>query len=523
MMKRTRVFALLAVIAVVLFGGITLANAATSIPESVVSDGIREVEYIKNFPVIVKTADNGKYFIYCMNMSATYAGNITFSKTGTVDDGYLFILKHRPQTGNKDKDFYITQMAVWYYEDYLTGTDFNLQREVKEYIVSNLEKDEVARYIYNLYKGAKTYKQTEGKLAISRDTLTYTLTDGYYVSSEIKIYYENLDGKIKYSLSDAPAGSLIVKSENGVKVKIPADKIPEGKQLTFKLNVESNYNKKVGYYYFKDAKYQKVLFQDALDTNVKVSDYIQMTVKHPKEKYEVKISKTDITQSSEVPGATLVVKDSNGNTIETWVSTTESHKIVLKSGEYSLTETIAPKGYKLSSTTIYFLLDDVGGLFVKNEQGKYVNVDRVVMINELIDVVSVAKKDSKTNALLAGAVLVIKDEKGNVVKEFTSTDKVYQLSLEAGKYTLSEKSAPAGYLLSNEVVEFELLNDGTLKIKNNNGEYADSAYITYYNTPEETKEVPVPATDKNSTLLIIGGIALLIGGIACASKTIKEC
>lgn len=522
-MKKTRFIALIMILAVMLFGGVSNAFAATTIPESVVSDGIREVEYIKNFPVIIKTTDNGKYVVYCMNMSATYAGNITFSKTGEVDPGYVFILKNRPNTGDRDKDFYITQMAVWYYEDYLTNTDFNLVKEVKEYIVSNLENDEVARYIYNLYRGAKTYTQKEGKLALSRDVLQYTLKDGYYESSEIKVYQENLDGNIKYSLTNAPAGSLVIKSANGVKVKIPSDKIPEGKQLTFSLNVEGEYTKYTGYYYYYTSKYQKVLFQDPLETKVKVNDYISMTVKNGKEVYKVNISKTDVTQSKEVPGATLEVKDKAGNLIESWVSTDETHKIVLKSGEYSLTETLAPKGYKLSKTTIYFLIDDNGGLFVKNENGNYVNVNRVVMINELVDVVSFAKRDSKTNAYVSGAVLVIKDEKGNVVKEFTSTDTVYQLSLDAGKYTLSEKKAPVGYLLSDEVISFELLQDGTLKVKNNKGEYVDSVIVTYYNTPESKIDVPVPATDKNSTLLIIGGIALLIGGIACASKTIKEC
>lgn len=532
-MKKMRFVSLIMILAVMLFGGILTANAATSLPDSVVSDqhanptlvgGLREVEYIKNFPVIVKTADNGKYYIYCMNLSATYAANIQFNKTGVVDDGYLYILKHRPQTDDKDKDFYITQMAVWYYEDYLSGNDFNLVKEVKEYIVSNLETDAVARYIYNLYRGAKTYKQAVGKLAISDEAVSFTVQDGYYVSSTIKVIQSNLSGSLKYSLSNVPAGSLVVKSgDDGVKVKIPADRIPEGKQLTFTLNVESSYDKLEGYYYYHTSKYQKVLFQDMLETSVPVKATKSMTIKHYKEEYDINISKTDVTQSKEVAGATLVVKDAEGKQIDSWVSTNETHKLTLRSGEYTLTETLAPKGYKLSKTTIHFMIDDIGGLFVKNENGNYVNVDRVVMINELEDVVSVAKRDSKTNEFVKGAILVVKDEKGNVVEEFTTTDTVYQLSLDAGRYTLSEVKAPVGYLLSNEVIKFELLSDGTLRVMNKNGEYVDTAIITFYNTPEEKMEVVVPATGKSSTLLIIGGIALLIGGIACAKKTIKEC
>jgi len=523
-MKKTRFVSIMLVLAVMLFGGIISVTAASSIPDSVVSDSLRQVEYIKNYPVIIKTTDNGAHYVYCLNQSKTYAANITFKKTGTVDKGFAFIMNNKPNTGDKDKDFYITQMAVWYYEDYINGNDFNLVKEVKEYIVSNIETDQVARYIYNLYSAAKKYKEATGSITLSKDNITFTKDGDYYVSSEITVTKTNLTGKVKYTLTNTPAGSLVVKAgENSVKVKIPVSKIPEGKQLTFKLNVESSYTKSTAYYYYHSDAYQKVLYQDTVDESVAVSDSVEMTIKNYKDYHDVLISKTDVTQSNEVPGATLVIKDADGKELASWVSTTEPQKVTLKTGEYSLTETIAPEGYKLSTTTIYFMVDANDSVYVKNESGKYVSVDKVVMINELKDVISVAKKDSKTGAYVEGAVLVIKDANGNVVSEFTTGSSVYQLSLDAGVYTLSEKTAPTGYLLSNEVISFELLSDGTLKVKNSNGEYVDSAIITFYNTKETTEEVPVPKTDKNSFMLIIGGIALLIGGIACAKKTIKEC
>ena len=143
------------------------------------------------------------------------------------------------------------------------------------------------------------------------------------------------------------------------------------------------------------------------------------------------------------------------------------------------------------------------------------------MINVLKDVVTIAKKDSKTDALVAGATLVIKDKNGNVIKEFTTTGEYFQLTMDAGTYTIEEKSAPKGYIKSNEVIEFELLENGTLKIKNKNGDFIESNLVTFYNTKGE--EVVVPATSASSTLLIIGGIMLIIGGTYCVKKTIKEC
>lgn len=88
-----------------------------------------------------------------------------------------------------------------------------------------------------------------------------------------------------------------------------------------------------------------------------------------KAELKVRISKTDITGEKEIPGATLIVKDSKGNAIETWVSTNEPKYIVLEPGEYSLTETIAPKGYILSKTAVYFKLDENGSVYERMLMG----------------------------------------------------------------------------------------------------------------------------------------------------------
>ncbi len=124
--------------------------------------------------------------------------------------------------------------------------------------------------------------------------------------------------------------------------------------------------------------------------------------------------------------------------------------------------------------------------------------------------------------MLKGAVLVIKDAKGNIVKEFTSTDKAASFKLAAGEYSLEEKTAPNGYVLSNAKIYFKLLNDGTLQVKNNKGVYADSTDVTFYNEKKKEEPVPVPKTDLDSTVYIMGGLALLASGVYFANKTIKE-
>ena len=74
-----------------------------------------------------------------------------------------------------------------------------------------------------------------------------------------------------------------------------------------------------------------------------------------KPKKGVTISKQDVATSKELPGATLVLKNSKGEVVDEWVSTTAPHYIDnLEEGTYTLIETKSPKGYGLSDEVITF-------------------------------------------------------------------------------------------------------------------------------------------------------------------------
>lgn len=64
---------------------------------------------------------------------------------------------------------------------------------------------------------------------------------------------------------------------------------------------------------------------------------------------KVEISKTDITNSKEVPGAKLTVLNQDGKKVTSWTSGEEPHKIEkLPVGKYTLREEQAPKGYLIA-------------------------------------------------------------------------------------------------------------------------------------------------------------------------------
>ena len=197
---------------------------------------------------------------------------------------------------------------------------------------------------------------------------------------------------------------------------------------------------------------------------------------------EMWVSKRDLTNDEELPGATLAIKDTDGNTVTTWVSTDEPHRVTgLHFGEsYTLTEIRAADGYALADNITFCLIqksDEDGNpleecevyylttkniLFWKWDDWKLLD-DATVIMQDDITKVQISKKDLTTNEELPGAELIITDEKGSEIDRWISTDAPhYMEKLPAGKYTLTEVTAPDGYAIA-ERMEFEVLPNGEVQ------------------------------------------------------------
>ena len=203
----------------------------------------------------------------------------------------------------------------------------------------------------------------------------------------------------------------------------------------------------------------------------------------PIPKTDVTISKQDITTSKELPGASLTVTDANGNQVDSWVSTNESHIIKgLTEGTYTLKETQAPNGYILKTETITFKIDENGKLL--NNSGK--SIDKVIMYNEKEVVpfkVPFVKQDAKTHKNISGATLAVKDAEGKLIETWTTTTEAHYIELKEGTYTLTETSAPNGYVLNTTPITFTINSEG--KITTASGTSINT--IVMDNTPVETK------------------------------------
>lgn len=91
------------------------------------------------------------------------------------------------------------------------------------------------------------------------------------------------------------------------------------------------------------------------------------------------------------------------------------------------------------------------------------SVDVVVMKDETTKV-RISKRDITTDEELSGAKLIIIDEDGNTVEEWTSTNEAHYIEgkLIVGKtYTLREITAPDGYEIANDI-QFTVNEDGSV-------------------------------------------------------------
>ena len=242
---------------------------------------------------------------------------------------------------------------------------------------------------------------------------------------------------------------------------------------------------------------EKYELASAIQFEIKDSKVVQTVIMKDAPYRQVEISKKDITNSEELPGATLEIYDSNNELIDQWVSEEEPHMIDLPSGKYMLVETKPADGYVTADSIEFEIMK-------RGEMGD-VEIQKVEMFDDVTKV-EISKKDISNEEELPGAELEIRDEDGNTVEKWTSTDEPHYIEkLPIGKYTLIETTAPEGYDIS-EAVEFEV------------GDTCEIQHVVMYDSPTPAPQggVDTPQTGDGLDAEVTVGIAALVVILAAA-------
>ena len=224
---------------------------------------------------------------------------------------------------------------------------------------------------------------------------------------------------------------------------------------------------------------------------------------------EMWVSKRDLTNDEELPGATLIIKDAKDNIVDTWVSTDTPHRVtgLHFDEEYTLTEKRPADGYAVTDDIVFRLerkadadgheLDEADVYYLKDKKKLWIIPweewelldDATVIMKDDITRVQISKIDIATGKELPGAELVIKDKDGNTVTQWVSEDKPHYIEkLPAGDYTLTEITAPNGYQLA-ESIAFTVLPTGELQ----------TVVMKDARIPEETPHEDTPSNTPQPT------------------------
>lgn len=347
------------------------------------------------------------------------------------------------------KDYLVSQIAL---EADMTAA-FDKMIPFGKYYVQELSTDE--HYVINGEKYPVTYtyagqeiKTVEIDCGVFENELKRGSVRGKKVDPSDEPLENALFGLFKADETEFTEANALMTATSDDKGNFAFDGIVYGSYVVREIKAPDGYK-------LSDKKHDVTISKDEQIIEIKAEN----------ESIDVDVSKQDV-YGKELPGAKMQLTDKDGNVVDEWVSAKKKHTVTkLKAGDYVLKEIAAPTGYVIA-TEIAFSVDEYGKVTVNGVEATATDDagnPTIVMVDDTTKA-SITKTDISGDKEITGAEMKLFDKDGNLVEEWTSTDKAHEITgkLAAGdKYTLHEESAPDGYVVAADI-EFTVSETGEI-------------------------------------------------------------
>ncbi|MCH4570011.1 SpaA isopeptide-forming pilin-related protein [Bacillus sp. ES1-5] len=341
----------------------------------------------------------------------------------------------------------------------LSDAEFEVYKDGKK--VDTLRTDKTGKVIsQKLEPGKYTLKETKAPQGYK--LLKEEIEVVVEANKVVQVQVENAKelGSLQVIKKDAESGKVLEGAE--FKLKNEAGQVVGEAKTTNKDGIVKFENVVPGKYTLEETKAPEgyKALEVTVEVNVVANEVVKQEVTNEKVTGQFEIVKVDANDKTKVlSGAEFEVYKDGKKVAE--LKTDESGKVMspkLPLGEYTVKETKAPTGYKLSNKE--------WKVIIQNEK----EIVKVEAENEkVLGSLQIIKTDDKDQAKrLAGAEFTLKDVKGNVVKEGITTNESGTVKVDGlvpGEYTLEETKAPEGYELTKQVIRVTVDGEKVIDVK----------------------------------------------------------